>query len=108
MGLITDKLHPGSSIELKISTDNGEEFVNPYRETVIGKWKLQNVAYAYDNEEKKSVEFKDIPVLYEFKETRNAIFFRSRYGNKNPDRKIPIIDSLTILFQFNYIFIQYG
>jgi hypothetical protein len=69
MGLITDKLHPGSSIELKISTDNGEEFVNPYRETVIGKWKLQNVTYAYDNEEKKSVEFKDIPVLYEFKDS---------------------------------------
>jgi hypothetical protein len=69
VAFIINKLYPGSSIELKVSANNGEEFTNPYRETIIGKWKLQNVAYAYDYEEKKLVEFKDSPVLYEFKDS---------------------------------------
>jgi hypothetical protein len=49
------------------------EFVNTYRETIVGFWKLQNAVYSYDYEEEVSVEFNDNPVVYEFTDKNKLI-----------------------------------
>jgi hypothetical protein len=62
-GCMVDKLPGGEETQKE----------NPYRETIVGFWKLQNVDYNYDNEEKRSVEFNDSPVVYEFTDKNKLI-----------------------------------
>jgi hypothetical protein len=50
-----------------------QDFVNPYRKTIVGFWKLQNVVYNYDNEREVSVEFNDNPIVYEFTDKNKLI-----------------------------------
>jgi hypothetical protein len=57
----------------KLPDDEEKQKENPYRETIVGFWKLQNVDYNYDNEREESVEFNDSPVVYEFTDKNKLI-----------------------------------
>jgi hypothetical protein len=67
----TLKLYYNETDYLLFNSD--PEFVNPYRETIVGFWKLQNAVYNYDNEREESVEFNDNPVVYEFTDKNKLI-----------------------------------
>jgi hypothetical protein len=75
IALVINKLSSESDIELNVITvpaNNGEEVENPYRETIAGFWKLQNVVYNYENERVDSVVFNN-PIIYEFTDKNKLI-----------------------------------